>query len=172
MGMRPLGARALKSAIDTLRPWLLESSVLDLFSGQGRFGLSALEEVARSVTFVEKDARMVDLLRKNCLRYPERATVIHQDAFQFLGTQNHKFDIIFADPPFALWNEKFSKTLFQNVAQVVKEGSIFLVKHPRRVVACTSFQGFTFWKSSDFGESQLIYFTYGKTENHVVTKTP
>lgn len=161
-GMRPVGARALKSAIDTLRPWLAGATVLDLFSGQGRFGLSALEEGAELVVFVEKDARLAADLKKRTEKAADNRDVRAQDAFGFLAAEPRKFDIIFADPPFALWDETFARKLYAAVAQVANTGSIFLVKHPTRVVASRSFPGFTFWKSSEFGESRLLYFKYGQ----------
>lgn len=161
-GMRPVGARALKSAIDSLRPWLAGSTVLDLFSGQGRFGTAALEEEAELVVFVEKDAKQAGEIKKTIARYGTRAEVRNQDAFSFLAAGSAKFDVIFADPPFASWDEPFTGKLAAAVAQVARNGSIFLVKHPTRVVASRTFPGFTHWKSSEFGESQLLYFIYGQ----------
>jgi len=156
--MRPIGARALKSAIDTLRPWLADARVLDLYAGQGRFGLSALEEGAREVTFVEKDAGMARELKKAGAK-----DVAAQDSLIFLDESKEEFDIVFADPPFELWTPQFSTRLFASVAHRLASPAIFLVKHPSRVLPSLTFQGFLHWKTTPFGESQLIYFRYGQS---------
>lgn len=168
-GMRPVGARALKSAVDSLRPWLADSTVLDLFSGQGRFGVAALEEGALCVTFVEKDRSMAREISEKTLKAGERSEVVARDVFIFLSEaakKDQKFDIIFADPPFALWTPDFERDLFAAVARVVKPGAIFLVKHPSRVVPSSAISEtsseHSHWKTSLFGESRFMYFRYGQ----------
>jgi len=162
--VRPIGARALKSAIDTLRPRLFEASVLDLFAGQGRFGIAASQEGLSSVTFVEKDRKTASEL-KSALSVPSfpkgiSTKVICQDAAIFLEQTSEKFDIIFADPPFPLWTQAFEKSLFIAVTRALKTGSIFLVKHPSRMLPCSELSELTLTKESEFGESRLLYFSY------------
>lgn len=164
--MRPIGARALKSAIDTLRPWLTDATVLDLYAGQGRFGVSALEEGAACVTFVEKNPHLASDLRKATERDRERRQVFARDVMDFLGDGETTFDIIFADPPFAAWSATFAASLFRAVARRLAPGGFFLVKHPSRVVASVPAEGYKPWKSTAFGESQLLYFKYGEEEDH------
>jgi 16S rRNA (guanine966-N2)-methyltransferase len=160
-GVRPIGARALKSAIDSLRPWLAESRVLDLFAGQGRFGLATLEEQVTEVIFVEKDSKTASELKKDADRlHKDRARVEVSDAFVFMGKARERgqhFDIIFADPPFPIWNDNFSKKLAGAVLPLLTPNSIFLVKHPARMLPSLPTYGFTELKRTQFGESMLIY---------------
>lgn len=160
--MRPIGARALKSAVDSLRPWLTDSRVVDLYAGQGRFGRATLEEGVASVTFVEKDPGMAREIRKATAREETRAAVQTRDALEFLEQTDQKFEILFADPPFAAWSENFSRRLFDGIARCSAKGAIFLVKHPSRVLPSLAFHGYSHWKTSPFGESQLIYFRYAE----------
>jgi 16S rRNA (guanine966-N2)-methyltransferase len=156
--VRPVSARPLKSALDTLRPHLSGCRALDLFSGLGRFGLGALEEGAESVTFVDTDGRYLEDIERSAASYPG-ARLVKQDAFRFLAQSTEQFDLIFADPPFPLWNEAFDGALFRAVRPRLTEGGIFLVKHPKAVIV--SGLGLTHWKTSPFGESSLSYFTHG-----------
>lgn len=162
--VRPIGARALKSAIDTIRPYLHGADVLDLFSGQGRFGATASIELIRSVTFVEKDrnvAKQIDAFIGS-KQFPKEvnAKVINQDALSYLKACALKFDVVFADPPFPLWNEEFQNELFLGVAGVLTEESIFLVKHPSRMLLSPLKTGWNLVKKSEFGESTLFYLSY------------
>lgn len=161
-GHRPVGARAQKSAIDTLRPWIANSQVLDLYAGSGRFGLSALKEGASFCTFVEKIPSLAQKIRFEIERfYPNQGTVTQDDALLFLrqavATQK-RFDLIFVDPPFELWTKEFSQTLCPLLEQLLAPNAILLVKYPSKMVAFLEFKILTAWKSVDFGESRLLYF--------------
>ncbi len=159
--VRPIPARLLKSAIDSLRPQLAGSRVLELFAGTGRFGIRALEEGAREAIFVEKHRRTADALAAALKNYPS-SRVIAEDAFHFLTASPSPFDIVFADPPFPAWSPNFEERLFQQVHPVLAEGAIFLVKHPSRMVP--SPRTFTVWKSTTVGDSQLTFYRYGDHE--------
>ena len=155
--VRPITARALKSITDSLRPWLSEARVLDLYAGHGRFGISALEEGAAGVDFVEKDRKNAKLLSADLIRWKEKTTVYSEDVFSFLENENF-YDIIFADPPFPLWNPEFAEKLFQKVTPRLNPEAIFLVKCPKRMVISQQLGPLSFWKDSTFGESLFCYY--------------
>ena len=157
---RPIGARALKSVGDTLRPFLPGATVLDLYAGHGRLGLMALDEGADSATFIERHGPTASTLARASARWKDRARIECGDALEFLraaAREGLRWDILFADPPFPLWTPAFAGDLWAAAASCTDEGGIFLVKHPRRVVAFLPAVGFRLWKSVNFGESQLIY---------------
>jgi len=117
--LRPLTSRALTSIIDTLRPNLPESKVLDLYSGKGRFGITALCEKAASVIFVERDKKNAEEIRKNLLKSPGKNHVYTMDVNPYLEKakkEGELFDILFADPPFRLWKENFAEDLVAAVS--------------------------------------------------------
>jgi 16S rRNA (guanine966-N2)-methyltransferase len=83
---------------------LEDARVLDLFAGTGAVGLEALSRGAAEAVFVEKDRRAVEVLRRNVatLGLPG-ATVIAQPASTFAaGEADAPFDLVFADPPYAM----------------------------------------------------------------------
>jgi 16S rRNA (guanine966-N2)-methyltransferase len=154
--LRPIGARALKSASDTLRPYLQNSVCLDLYAGLGRWGQMALKEGAAEVTFVEKAPSTARDLSK-AVSKELRAKVVNADTDRFLQASAKKpYDIVFADPPFPFWNENFFQVLSESVKPWLNVDSIFLVKHPSRVVLSAA--GFALWKQTGFGEATLTYF--------------
>lgn len=160
--VRPPTSRALTSAIDTLRPYLADARVLDLFSGQGRFGLATLSEGANHVTFVEKHSHTARRLAATP-RIFRNQSVHRQDAMIFLAQaakEGESFSIIFADPPFSFWNQKFCEDLCKAVSKVAGSSAIFLVRCPKRMVVYPEFPGFALFKSSVFGDSRLLYLRY------------
>lgn len=166
-GMRPIGARLLKSAIDTLRPHLREATVLELFSGTGRFGFECLKENAASITFVEQSKKMVGELKKLSLnnRYKNQEIKILQcDAFNFLKSSASQYEIVFADPPFSDWNPDWQNRFFSALTKAFADEAILLVKCPSQMIVCPKFDGLSPLKETIIGESKLLYYQYGKKQ--------
>jgi 16S rRNA G966 N2-methylase RsmD len=136
--------------------------VLDLYAGQGRFGIAALEEGASEVVFVEKNGRSAQAIAKVLERQRDRVKVITADVFAYFAREPEKFSLVFADPPFPDWDEKgFAEKLFGGASTRLEPEGIFLVKCPSRMVLSPPPQALNHWKSVAFGESTLAYFTYG-----------
>ncbi len=103
--IRPTTDRIKESIFNVLGDFVLDARVLDLFSGSGNLGLEALSRGAASVTFVDKSANSLRVLRKNIqkLKVTEPVQVVKKDILAFLRQNKQPFDLIFADPPFK-WN--------------------------------------------------------------------
>jgi 16S rRNA (guanine966-N2)-methyltransferase len=74
--------------------------VLDLYAGSGALGIEALSRGAASATFVERDQRAVDAIRRNLAAVGVTAEVRRQDALRFLVATADTFDLVFVDPPY------------------------------------------------------------------------
>ena len=82
---------------------LLNSNVLDLFSGVGSFGIECLSRDTKKVVFVENYSGVLPILKKNLknLNSIENYLIIEKDIYNsdiFLKLED-KFDIIFLDHP-------------------------------------------------------------------------
>jgi 16S rRNA (guanine(966)-N(2))-methyltransferase RsmD len=103
---RPTAQVVKGSVFDTLYGRVQEAEVLDLFAGSGSMGLEALSRGASRAVFVEQDPKILRALRTNIdrCRAAEQAEVVRGDAMKYLERlirSKKKFDIIFADPPYA-----------------------------------------------------------------------
>lgn len=103
-GARPVGGRLKTSLFSVLEADLEGARVLDLCAGVGGLGLEALSRGAAEVVLVERDAGAAAALRgwiekAGC---GDEVRVLEADA---LGppTAAEPFDIVFLDPPFAIW---------------------------------------------------------------------
>ena len=83
---------------------LENSTILDLFSGIGSFGLECLSRGAASVTFLESYKEVLTILKKNInkLNQENSSSIIEKDIFSenTLKALDNKFDVIFMDPPY------------------------------------------------------------------------
>ena len=113
---RPTSARVREAVLSLLRPWLDNSLILDVFSGSGVMGLSALSMGARGAVFVEDGRAARQVLKFNMNELHNR----HQSAMPdepepdcYLAGRpwpaamdevrsRGPFQIIWADPP---WQE-------------------------------------------------------------------
>lgn len=104
---RPTAQIVKGSVFDTLYADIQDALVLDLFAGSGALGIEALSRGASTVIFVEQDNTILRALRTNlerCGFAPPEAVVHRADAVRYLERaigSGDRFDIIFADPPYA-----------------------------------------------------------------------
>ena len=77
--------------------------VLDLFAGTGGIGIECVSRGAREVTAVEIAHVQQNWIINCCKQLGIRnLSVIRGDVFKFLSVCRTKYDLIFADPPYAL----------------------------------------------------------------------
>ncbi|MBA2770538.1 MAG: 16S rRNA (guanine(966)-N(2))-methyltransferase RsmD, partial [Sphingomonas sp.] len=76
--------------------------VADLFAGSGALGLEALSRGAAFACFVEQDRRAIEAIRANiaALGIQDRSQLLARSALALPPAE--PFDLIFADPPYAL----------------------------------------------------------------------
>lgn len=78
-------------------------SALDLFAGTGSISLELVSRGCKEVVSVEKDRDHARFIA-DCMKKinAENDILIRGDVFRFLKSCHQKFDLIFADPPYAL----------------------------------------------------------------------
>lgn len=80
-----------------------ERSALDLFSGTGSISLELLSRGCNEVVSVEMDSLHFSFLKKCQQTLNDNSwRIVRDDVFRFLKRCNRRFEIVFADPPYAL----------------------------------------------------------------------
>ena len=80
-----------------------ETHALDLFSGTGSISLELLSRGCLSVTSVEMDSLHFSHLRKSAATLNDSGwQLVRDDVFRYIRRCNSSYDLIFADPPYAL----------------------------------------------------------------------
>lgn len=102
--LKPVSNRLRNSLFSTLKPYLLNSSVLDLFAGSGIYGFESISRGAKRVIFIEKNLNTFLQITKNVKRLSlDKYCVFYCiNAFEFIQKKINKFDVIFIDPPYFL----------------------------------------------------------------------
>lgn len=90
-----------------------QSTILDIFSGSGSFGIECLSRGSSKVFFIEKEKKIIEILKKNLQNdiLDDNYKIFNQD-FTNINLKNSvkdKIDLVFIDPPFKF---NFFKEIF------------------------------------------------------------
>lgn len=96
---------ALFSILISCTGGLQGKKVLDLFAGTGSLAFEALSRGASKAVCVEKNSKVVQLIKKNILRLnvEDAIQIFQEDVLHFLAhSPEEGYDLIFIDPPYIL----------------------------------------------------------------------
>jgi 16S rRNA (guanine(966)-N(2))-methyltransferase RsmD len=101
--VRPTPARVKEALFSILGSRVDDARVLDLFAGTGALGFESLSRGAAHVTFVEKHRPTADALRASArtLGIADHVEVINAPAERAVNAVPGRYDLVFADPPYA-----------------------------------------------------------------------
>lgn len=128
--IRPTTSKVREAIFSSLRSQigsLADLHCLDLFAGSGALGITALQNEAASCTFVDSAFESCQCVKENLqkAKLTEKAQVIKKDVLKFQIEDNQKFNLVFADPPYALEANKVT-LLFALVNTFLIENGIFV----------------------------------------------
>lgn len=138
--IRPTQDRVRQALFNIIQSEVAGCDFVDLFSGSGAVGLEALSRGARSATFVEMNRRHVAVLNANVSALlapsPRRPAVppaqtVCADVYAWLASYSGPgFTIGFADPPYALGEEKGYARVLATLADrnVIRAGGLFIAE--------------------------------------------
>ncbi|HRT90801.1 MAG TPA: RsmD family RNA methyltransferase [Bacteroidales bacterium] len=130
--------------------------VLDLFAGTGSIGIEFVSRGAELVHQVDIDRRNIGFIRKIAGELKiNNIKAMHIDARDFLKTCRHRYDIVFADPPYDLpWLGEIPDLVLG--AGILKDDGKLILEHP----AGYSFNGhYCFSEQRKYGRVNFSFFT-------------
>lgn len=111
--IRPATDYLRAAVFSSLGPFVESARILDVFAGTGAYGMEALSRGAQSACFLEKNPAAITAIRANlqavqkaCAPHPFSSEVIPTDALRWTPPPAAAFDLIFCDPPWALWDKE------------------------------------------------------------------
>ncbi|MCD4811679.1 RsmD family RNA methyltransferase [bacterium] len=142
---RPLTDRMKVRIFDILNKDIAGKTILDLYAGTGSFALEALSRGAKSAVLVDAAKNAYHILQSNVsvCGFLAEAEVVKSKTDEFLFKaikSGQKYDIIFMDPPYKLFNTKRVYKM-QNTINLASQllpvenkrfKGVVIIKHPRR----------------------------------------
>jgi 16S rRNA (guanine(966)-N(2))-methyltransferase RsmD len=141
LSTRPTSDRLRETLFNVLAPRIEGAAVLDLYAGSGAVGLEALSRGAGRVTFVERAAPALKVLRGNLARLgiQRGAGVRAESVSAFLreaakaSPKPERHEVVFLDPPYDAAKEYAAALgmIGGAAAGILAEGALVVAEHRR-----------------------------------------
>ncbi len=128
-------------------------SFLDLFAGSGIMGLEAASRGFSSITAIEKNKNVFNIIKLNYANLNVEGRLLCTDALKFLANTKDYFDIIYIDPPYL-------SGIYNDVLQKLPPFGAAVVEHSKPV----DFSAFKLLKSKNYGGKILSYISSMQSE--------
>ena len=166
---RPITDRVKESVFDILANFGLPEGAIaaDLFCGTGSMGLEALSRGAAWMTFLDKNRRVVEILKKNIERgsFTERCRPIAANIFSVGAAPNVGsgfYDLVFVDPPYIMSNNSThgSKValLMELLSTQVKKEALVLLRTHANALTCRTYGSLTLIDTRRWGSMALLFY--------------
>jgi 16S rRNA (guanine966-N2)-methyltransferase len=161
---RPTSDRAregLFATITSIAGPLDGARVLDLYAGSGAVGLEALSRGAGHVLLVEQGARAVRVIKENIEAIGLPGAVLVADRVERAlarGPDGDRYDIVFADPPYALTDAAVERVLsLLAEGGWLAPGALVIVERATRSGPVSWPDGFSPDRDRRYGEATFWY---------------
>ena len=138
---------------------ILNSKVLDLFSGVGSFGLECLSRGSEYLIFVENYKGVLPILKKNIdnINCQDKVLLIEKDLIKNFNFDiiKKKIDIIFIDPPFKEKNLPLLITKIKESNILDSRGIIIIHRHKKEKDIFP--ESFNVLEKKFYGISKIIF---------------
>lgn len=99
---RPTTDRTREALFSIINPLVKNANCLDLYAGSGSLGLEALSRGASHCDFIDESREAKQTIQHNLQQLNlKNGQVFQRNVTSFLEKNNNKYDLIFADPPYA-----------------------------------------------------------------------
>lgn len=158
--IRPTKDVVREAIFDTLRGWIINKKVIELFAGTGAIGIEAISEGAEKVIFVEKNRKAIEILKKNIAKIGiEEKTVVLKGTVEerIKEMRNFKYDLVIADPPYEFPAKKL-KDMIETIidSKVINENGIIVIEH-RIKYRMPESEKFIVYKNKKYGKTSVSY---------------
>ncbi|MBV9384184.1 MAG: 16S rRNA (guanine(966)-N(2))-methyltransferase RsmD [Streptosporangiaceae bacterium] len=170
MATRPTsdrGREALFATVTSAVGGLAGTRVLDLYAGSGALGLEALSRGAADVLMVESAARAVQVIRANiaAVGLPGARVAAGRVERVLARPSAERYDIVFADPPYALADAAVTRMLSQLLAGGwLAPGALVIVERATRSGPVEWPAGYERGEARRYGEAT---FWYGRVAHRI-----
>lgn len=147
---RPTLSKVRMSVFNTLQSMtnFYGKSFLDMYAGSGIMGLEALSRGFASVTAIEKNPKVANIIKSNFKKFENPPKLIICDSLKAKLTE--KYDVIYIDPPYFSGIYEASLIAVQELAN-----NIIILEHVTEV----DFQGYEVIKQKKYGDKFITFLT-------------
>lgn len=158
----------VESFFNTIQFDVIDSVVVEVFSGSGSIGLEALSRGAKKIFFMERDRDALKALRENIVQTDPRACeVIEGNSFATIAQVQKRLHalgesaFIYIDPPFSIregMEDIYQKTLMLIASLPLDMVRLIVIEHMSGLELPEMIGEFKQIKAKKFGKTSLTYY--------------
>jgi 16S rRNA (guanine966-N2)-methyltransferase len=158
----------VESFFNTIQFDVIDSVVVEVFSGSGSIGLEALSRGAKRVLFMEKNRDAIKALRSNITQTdPSACEVYEGDSFSNITQVKKRLEtlgesaFIYVDPPFSYregMEEIYDKTIALIASLPLSLTKLIIIEHMSTLELPEVIGEYKLLKSKKFGKTSLTYY--------------
>lgn len=135
------------------------SKVIDLFSGIGSISLEFASRGTQQIIAVDKNPQCIRFLQQTAEKLEVDIQLIKADVFEYVAKQKLTADIVFADPPYDIEEEKFIH-LVEEILKSSNNVDLCIIEHSKHTNLSKAKD---YQETRNYGNSAFSFF--GKTDN-------
>lgn len=157
--LRPTSAKVREAVFNILQSEISGAVFIDLYAGTGAVGIEALSRGASEIILVESNPVRAQFIRSYIrdINAFQKITLHKEKVEYFLkraASSGCKFDIIFADPPYAS-DEIKSVMNFIDEKALIKENGSLIIEHSSKIDLPHIMTSFILTKKYKYGDTRL-----------------
>lgn len=165
-GIRPATERVKGTIFNMLqnRLNLTGARVLDLFAGSGNLGFEAMSRGASYVLFVDHSESALAVIEGNAAKLDciDACGIVAMDALCFVEHCPDRFDLIFADPPYA-YGQTADLPQIVFGGNLLKKSGFLIMEHARQTEFPLS-PRYRVAARKEFGGTRVSFFVHPSSE--------
>ena len=160
---RPTLDRVKESLFNIISVKIIDSTVLDLFSGSGALGIESISRGAKRAFLCDESKKAINIINQNVVKTKcfEQVCIINKKHIQVLENfknKNEKFDIVFLDPPYDTnLSEESTQYIIEN--NLLNEDGIIIIEtdNKDRVIEGLDCEKIDIYDIRKYGRVSLIF---------------
>jgi len=158
--LRPTTDRSKEALFNILNNKLDYNKInaLDLFSGTGNISYEFSSRGVEYVCAVEINKKSIEFIKNFSKKNDFNIEPIKIDVINFLKSTDKKFNVIFADPPYSIKDEKYYEMIniiFKN--KILKNDGFLIIEHSSKIQL--NLHDF-FFENRKYGDSNFSFYKY------------
>lgn len=158
---RPTSERIKEAIFSSIQFDVEHRRVLDLFAGSGQMGLEALSRGAEKATFIDSSREAMDIVKANAklTGFFDSSHFLVSDWRNYIrkASGRETFDLIFADPPYAMKCCEEAAILLKESGLIIP-GAILVLESGEEEINIASLEsvGYEVIKSTNYGKKTTV----------------
>lgn len=158
--IRPTKDVVRKAIFDSLRGWIVNKKVIEIFAGSGILGIEAISHGAKKVIFIEMNRKGIEIIRENIksLNLEKKCEIIKGDCeYEIEKLENSRYDLIIGDPPYDFPVSKLERIIEKIIKlNILKKNGIMVIEHEFKK-ELPIINGYELIKKKKYGKTGLTY---------------